>query len=259
MLRPADLIPSSWSSSTSGQPLLPVRALHTVGPRVEPYARPALVVAPHEDDETFGCGGVIARKRARGVPVKVVFVTDGSRSHGPLEGEAKEAHVARRKIEAIGALAALGVHEADVTFLGLPDGALWSITVEQRGAVGDRLRALLAEIHAAEVFVPYRRDGHRDHEATFALARNAVQRSGRAVDLFEYPIWICERLDRWQQRVSARTLLDARVAAVGDDALTRKRVAVETYASQREVLPPGFTEQFLTGNELFFVTKGFRG
>src|SRR5579885_2284019 len=42
---------------------------------------PALIIAPHHDDETLGCGGVIALKRAAGVPVQVVILTDGSRSH----------------------------------------------------------------------------------------------------------------------------------------------------------------------------------
>ena len=37
-----------------------------------------LVVAPHQDDETLGCGGLIARKRYEGLPVHVVFITDGS-------------------------------------------------------------------------------------------------------------------------------------------------------------------------------------
>jgi LmbE family N-acetylglucosaminyl deacetylase len=37
----------------------------------------ALIFSPHQDDETLGCGGAIALKRQMGVPVKVIFLTDG--------------------------------------------------------------------------------------------------------------------------------------------------------------------------------------
>jgi glycosyltransferase involved in cell wall biosynthesis len=42
----------------------------------------AMVFAPHQDDETFGCGGMIARKKEQGIPVAIAFLTDGRGSHG---------------------------------------------------------------------------------------------------------------------------------------------------------------------------------
>src|SRR5690606_38092378 len=42
---------------------------------------PLLVIAPHPDDETLGCGGVIALATCRNVRVHTVFVTDGGASH----------------------------------------------------------------------------------------------------------------------------------------------------------------------------------
>ena len=44
-------------------------------------AASAIVFSPHQDDETLGCGGTIARKKEAGAEVKVVFMTDGSLSH----------------------------------------------------------------------------------------------------------------------------------------------------------------------------------
>ena len=41
--------------------------------------RPAFILAPHPDDETFGCGGTIARKLAAGATIHVIVMTDGSR------------------------------------------------------------------------------------------------------------------------------------------------------------------------------------
>ncbi len=45
-----------------------------------PAARRVLVLAPHADDEVFGCGGAIMRHADRGVPVRVVVAADGG--HG---------------------------------------------------------------------------------------------------------------------------------------------------------------------------------
>ena len=43
-----------------------------------------LVLAPHMDDEVFGCGGTLALAAAAGSEVRVVFITDGSRAMTPL-------------------------------------------------------------------------------------------------------------------------------------------------------------------------------
>ena len=40
-----------------------------------------LVVAPHPDDESLGCGGLIAKLAASGSAFCVLFVTDGGASH----------------------------------------------------------------------------------------------------------------------------------------------------------------------------------
>jgi LmbE family N-acetylglucosaminyl deacetylase len=45
------------------------------------HARKILVVAPHPDDETLGCGGLISLLAQNGSAFYIVFVTDGSASH----------------------------------------------------------------------------------------------------------------------------------------------------------------------------------
>ncbi|HTI01677.1 MAG TPA: PIG-L family deacetylase, partial [Acidisoma sp.] len=39
-----------------------------------------LILAPHPDDETLGCGGLIAQCCAAGMPPHVAIMTDGSHS-----------------------------------------------------------------------------------------------------------------------------------------------------------------------------------
>lgn len=237
------------------RPLLPVRLILATSPRAEPFTRPALIVAPHPDDETFGCGGVIARKRENGVPVQVAIVTDGSRSHGELEGEAKAALIAKRQSEAIAACAVLGVPAENIAFLSLPDGALRDISDAERESAVTRLRELLNAVSAEEVYVTYRRDRHKDHEASFALAAAAIKRYDRAVDLYEYPVWVRNGLNRWLQRVGPAQYGAARAVPLTPAALAKKRAAVAAHASQRETLPPGFADSFVTDREMFFVSR----
>jgi LmbE family N-acetylglucosaminyl deacetylase len=47
----------------------------------------ALIFSPHFDDETLGCGGMIIKKKQIGAKVKIVFMTDGSKSHNHLISE----------------------------------------------------------------------------------------------------------------------------------------------------------------------------
>src|ERR1035438_8855348 len=57
----------------------------------------ALVVAPHPDDEAFGCGGTVALLVRNRAAVQVVFITDGSASHPAHPTAAPDAIAARRK------------------------------------------------------------------------------------------------------------------------------------------------------------------
>ncbi|MEO1183999.1 MAG: PIG-L family deacetylase, partial [Cyanobacteria bacterium J06636_27] len=50
--------------------------LHLKSKPIEANKKSALVFSPHQDDETIGCGGMIALKRSQAIPVKVVFLTD---------------------------------------------------------------------------------------------------------------------------------------------------------------------------------------
>ena len=72
-----------------------------------------LVLAPHPDDEVFGCGGAIAASLAAGVPVHVVVLTDGA---GQGQAEVRQA-------ESRAAADQLGYGEPQ--FWGLPDRGQW--------------------------------------------------------------------------------------------------------------------------------------
>ena len=104
--------------------------------------RPAIVIAPHQDDETFGCGGLIAIKKANGIPVTIVFLTDG-RGAARLPGTTEEHLVKNRRHEAIAASISLGVPETDLHFLNLPDTQLSHLSQDERLRVTKEINAIL--------------------------------------------------------------------------------------------------------------------
>ena len=85
------------------------------------YARKILVVAPHPDDETLGCGGLISLLAQNGAAFYIVFVTDGSASHRNSTAWPTARLAAQREQEARNALVCLGIAHAPALFLRLPD------------------------------------------------------------------------------------------------------------------------------------------
>lgn len=134
-------------------------------------ARAVLVLAPHPDDEVFGCGGAIAGHVAAGVPVQVVILTDGA-----LFGDSSV-----RFQECLAAAAVLGYGQPD--FWALPDrGLTYSEALVQR--VVDGLKASGADL----VYAPSPWEVHPDHRQTTQIAIEAVRRAGQTVRLAFYEV-----------------------------------------------------------------------
>jgi LmbE family N-acetylglucosaminyl deacetylase len=215
-------------------------------------ALPAVVFAPHQDDETLGCGGLVALKRARGVPVVVVFLTDGRTSHSRFLDADELAR--RRRDEALAACRTLGVEDGSVRFLDFRDGELTGAV----DAAATRVAALLRELPDHALLVPYGGDTTADHRATreAVLRALALLEGGRRRVLLEYPVWfwhhwpwVCPPVARRLHRpavvmrglaAAGRRLLDLRwrvdVAAV----LATKRRALDCHLTQMQ-RPPGQT------------------
>jgi LmbE family N-acetylglucosaminyl deacetylase len=209
---------------------------------------PAVVVAPHQDDETFGCGGVIAMKRQQGVPVSVVYVSDGGGS-ARKPGVSPEEIIATREREARKATSLLGVDAGEVYFLRFPDTQLAHLESSSREAVVTRLRTLIDRHAKLEVFVTHKRDMHPDHEATFRLVREAVEGAKADVRLFEYPVWI-----RWMGKFHRNLqwsdfpgLVKISIAPVHH----LKLQAIQAYVSQISALGRGHLRCFEQRWEIF--------
>ena len=134
-------------------------------------ARAALVLAPHPDDEVFGCGGAIASHGLLGQPVCVVVLTDGA-----LYGDALT-----RQDESLAAAAVLGYGLPE--FWAYPDrGLVYSEALVQR--LVDKIAATGSDL----VYAPSPWEIHPDHRQTNRLAIEAVRRSAAHVRLAFYEV-----------------------------------------------------------------------
>jgi LmbE family N-acetylglucosaminyl deacetylase len=183
--------------------------------------RPAMVFAPHPDDETLGCGGTLLRKRRAGAAVWVVFLTDGAASHAHLVPRAELRGI--RAGESLAAVEVLGVQPPRVSWLDFPDGEL----ARHRAEAVSRVSALLEQHGPEQLFVPYARGEHPDHVATHAIVYEALARARRPATILEYPVW------SWR-RSGLRLLVECRTSVSIQELLTYKREALARHASQVE-------------------------
>ena len=145
-----------------------------------------VVIAPHPDDESLGCGGLIAEACAKGVPTCVIVVSDGTGSHPRSRAFPRTRLRTLREAEARQAVSALGLPPRSVEFLRLPDRFVPSDGARAAAAVRS-IVAAARRIAASAIFVSWRHDPHCDHEAAYRLALCAQRELG--VALYEYSVW----------------------------------------------------------------------
>jgi LmbE family N-acetylglucosaminyl deacetylase len=159
---------------------LPFASLDAIAPGT------SLILAPHPDDESLGCGGLIAALAACGRPPIVVCVTDGSASHPGSRSHPPARLTRLREAEMRTACDILGLADAQLHFLGLPDAGA-PLDGAAFEAAAARIAAL-ARLHGVTtIFATSPLDPHCDHEATAALGREAARLAGTG--LTYYPVW----------------------------------------------------------------------
>lgn len=149
---------------------------------VMPAAR-VLVVAPHPDDEVFGCGGCARLHVLAGAEVEVVVLTDGAGAGNPSV----------RALESEAASAALGLPTPQ--FWHCPDRAL-GVDEAMLQAVSGRLLKTIQGRAYGLVYAPSPWEVHPDHRAAAWAVAHSVRHSrlaGMAVQWAAYevgsPLW----------------------------------------------------------------------
>jgi len=167
-----------------------------------------LVLAPHPDDEVFGCGGAIMRHVENGEAVKVIIVTDGAFDNA---GETRD-YIRQRQLESKRAAAIIGYGTPD--FWDYPDRSL------QYGEklVGEIIAVI--EVYCADlIYAPSVFEMHPDHRVLGMAAMEAVRRLGGSLRLAAYEIGI---------PLTPNLLLDI------SDLSERKQAAMQCFVSQNE-------------------------
>lgn len=223
---------------------LPVASLDTIL-----GGRSPLVLAPHPDDESLGCGGMIAAAVQAGLVPFVAVLTDGTGSHPRSRAYPPERLRAVREQETREAVAALGLPRERLAFLRERDTA-----APTDGAPFEAAVAALGEICARSackaLLAPWKHDPHCDHEAAHLIAKAAAARLGLLH--LSYPVWgwthredleIGGPLPRgWRLDISAH--------------LAAKRVAVAAHRSQHGQVVPDDPDGFALPPEFLSLFEG---
>lgn len=183
-----------------------------------------IIFAPHCDDETLGCAGLMQQAVKLGIPVSVVIITNGDGFRVGVEREFRKLHVHRqdfirfaaiRQHESLTALESLGIQPQNILFLGYPDQGLWAIwnshwsnsnpftspytksdrcpypvafedNVPYSGAsVLSEIKKVLRDKRPTDVFVTHPSDDHPDHAAAAAFVSLALQQLAKDSSYFK--------------------------------------------------------------------------
>ncbi|MEO6589841.1 MAG: PIG-L deacetylase family protein [Pyrinomonadaceae bacterium] len=148
-----------------------------------------LIVAPHPDDESLGCGGAIALLRKFDLEVSILVLSDGTLSHPNSVKFPKEKLRDLRENEITQAAQILGVEKSKLTFFRYPDRNMPDENSANFHPAVKRVEIFLNTENPQTIFVPWRRDPHPDHRAAFQIINAAKHKNH---EILEYPIWLYE-------------------------------------------------------------------
>lgn len=176
-----------------------------------------LVLSPHPDDESIGCGGTIRKHVLDGDIVEVVFLTSGEK--GGQKGIKEDELICIRELEAGRAKEILGIHK--IEFWREPDGNL-TVTNKVLQRLVDKIKTAQPQL----VFVPHAHEHHPDHRAASELMRQTLELLTNDLlakpQVFMYEVWTpLQKIDH---------IVDI------SDWVDIKRQAIQAYESQCAIL-----------------------
>lgn len=221
-----------------------------------------IVFAPHPDDETLGCGGTIAKRTSEGFEAFVVILTDGRHAFSKVLGinldpnpeEVKQI----RKEEVIKATKILGVPSTNLLFLDFEDGKLGKHEKEVEGKIIE----ILKKLFPFEVYFPYNRDGHPDHQVANRVIRRSLQKLG--LPSTEYHYCISHKYSRIGPLIERLiSLFTNNIIEVDiSEYLDLKRKAIDEFKTQTSIISSQQKNtvarkinRFLRDKERFYVTR----
>lgn len=137
-----------------------------------PKTAKILIVAPHPDDESIGCGGVLAKFFSQS---KVLLLTNGCKGHKSDLTDSECAQI--RHNEFVAAMQSLNIEI--ISECGLADGDLARHLNE------------IPEIDLSGfdyIFIPHKNEAHRDHRAAFEYFARLYRQKHCNAKMYAYEI-----------------------------------------------------------------------
>ncbi len=240
-----------------------------------------LVVVAHPDDETFGCGSLLAHATVSGVPTVVACATRGE-AGSPTPGrglddadmaETREAELrAAAELVGVGRIELFDWHDSGME----GDPPTGSLCAAPLSAVAERIAKLVDEVRPTVVVTLDASDGHRDHAHIRDATLHAVETSSwqpSAVYLHCLP----QQLMRKWVEALARQQPDSEHLGLGElgtpedrittvidttDLLALRERAIAVHRSQTspyEVMPAELRREFLTSERLQRIRPAWDG
>ena len=183
-----------------------------------------IVIAPHPDDETLGVGGTLLRRKAEGVSLAWVIVTNISIEAGWSAEKVKQR---ADEIERITKL--YGFEE--VYYLNFETTQLDTIPMSDLvSAMSDAFK----EFQPEEVFVPHPADIHTDHREVFDAVSACTK-------WFRYPsvrrVLAYETLSETDFNLGTYQAFRPNVFIDIEDFFNKKLLAMDVYASEVDDFP----------------------
>lgn len=124
-----------------------------------------LIVAPHADDETLGCGGTILKYVELGYQVHWLLVTGMSEQAGFSQSQIEKRDQEIKQVTK--AYNFTSVHQLNLYPARLE-------TLPKGGVIGS-IGEIIASIKPEQVFTVYRNDAHSDHEVVYDAVMSATK------------------------------------------------------------------------------------
>jgi len=177
-----------------------------------------LVLSPHPDDESIGCGGTIYKHTKIGGSAKIVYITSFPY---PRKEEAKKS--------------AEILNVSDIEFWDFPQRGLR----DNEDELTKRLYDVISHYKPGIIFSPFLVDNHPDHLAVNASLIKCYQRKDFEGLIYTYPVWL---------PVYPNILIDI------SDVWEIKKASIESYKSQ--IATRDYVDMALSLSRYWAVVKG---
>lgn len=131
-------------------------------------AKKVLVIAPHQDDESIGCGGTIIKHVKEGGTVEIVFCTSGEKER--MDETEKAVKILGSKIN---------------HFLQFDIRSLYN----NASKLAERFTEIFNRIEPEIIFLPFMIDNHQDHIAVSRAFVKAYKKKKINSLVYAYSVW----------------------------------------------------------------------